>query len=35
MSKLWEMVKDWESLVCCSPWNDKELDTTLPLNDSN
>ena len=24
-----------ESLVCCSPWGPKELDTTEQLNDSN
>ena len=28
LSKLWEMVKDRGSLVCCSPWGCKELDTT-------
>ena len=28
LSKLWEMVKDRGSLVCCSPWGHKELDTT-------
>ena len=35
LSKLWEMVMDREawcaaqgSLVCCSPWGCKELDTT-------
>ena len=28
LSKLWEIVKDrWGSLVCCSPWGCKELDT--------
>ena len=26
LSKLWEIVKD-RSLVCCSPWGLKELDT--------
>ena len=26
--KLWEMVKDRGSLVCCSSWSLKELDTT-------
>ena len=29
LSKLWELVKDRESLVCCSPWGRKELDTTV------
>ena len=28
LSKLWEIVKDRGSLVCCSPWGHKELDTT-------
>ena len=36
LSKLWEMVKDREvSLVCCSPWGHKELDTTERLNNNN
>ena len=30
LSKLREMVKD--SLVCCSPWDHKELDRTDRLN---
>ena len=30
LSKLWEVVKG--SLVCCSPWGHKELDTTERLN---
>ena len=29
LSKLWEIVKDRGSLVCCSPWCCKELDTTM------
>ena len=28
LSKLWELVKDRESLACCSPWGRKELDMT-------
>ena len=30
LSKLWEIVKDWEkgSLVCCSPLGHKESDMT-------
>ena len=28
LSKLWEIVKDREVLVCCSPWGHKESDTT-------
>ena len=35
LSKLWEMVKDRGSLVCCSPWGHKELDTTEWLNNNN
>ena len=27
LNKLWEMVKDWGSLVCCSSWGYKESDT--------
>ena len=32
LSKLWEMLKDKGSLVCCTPWGGKELDTTERLN---
>ena len=32
LSKLWEIVKDRGSLVCCSPWGHKELDMTKHLN---
>ena len=32
LSKLWEMVKVREALVCCSPWGHKESDTTEQLN---
>ena len=28
LSKLQEMVKDREALVCCSPWGHKESDMT-------
>ena len=28
LGKLWEMVRDREALVCCSPWGHKESDTT-------
>ena len=28
LSKLWEIVKDREGLVCCSSWGRKELDMT-------
>ena len=28
LGKLWEMVRDREALVCCSPWGCKESDTT-------
>ena len=28
LGKLWEMVRDREGLVCCSPWGHKELDMT-------
>ena len=31
LSKLWELVMDQGSLVCCSPWDRKELDTTVQL----
>ena len=32
LSKLWEMVKDRDALVCCSTWCCKELDKTEQLN---
>ena len=33
LSKLWKMVKEGHgSLVCCSPWGHKELDTTERLD---
>ena len=36
LSKLWEIVKDRKSLVCCSLWGGhKESDTTLQLNNNN
>ena len=28
LSKLQEVVKEWRSLACCSPWDHKESDTT-------
>ena len=28
LSKVWEIVKDREDWVCCSPWGQKALDTT-------
>ena len=28
LSKLQEIVKDREKMVCCSPWGHKELDRT-------
>ena len=28
LSRLQEIVKEKENLVCCSPWGGKELDTT-------
>ena len=28
LSKLWEIGKDREAWLCCSPWGNKELDTT-------
>ena len=34
LSKLWEMVKDKGSLVCCSPWGHKELDRTERLKNN-
>ena len=37
LSKLWETGdgKGQGSLVCCSPWDGKESDTTERLNNSN
>ena len=32
LSKLWEMVKDREALVCCSAWHRKELEKAEQLN---
>ena len=32
LSKLWELVIDKGSLVCCSPWGCKESDKTERLN---
>ena len=32
LSKLWELVMDRKSLVCCSPWVCKKWDTTESLN---
>ena len=33
LNKLWELVIDRQaSLVCCSPWSCKELDTADKLN---
>ena len=32
LSKLWELVKHRESLVCCSPWGRTESDMTEWLN---
>ena len=32
LSRLWELVMDQRSLVCCSPWGLKESDTTERLN---
>ena len=34
LSKLWEIVKEQGSLVCCSPWGQKELDVAKRLNKS-
>ena len=34
LSKLWELVMDRGSLVCCSPWGHKESDTTERLNNN-
>ena len=35
LSKLQEMVKDREALVCCSPWGCKESDMTERLNNND
>ena len=35
LGKLWEMVRDRESWLCCSPWGRKELNTTGQLNNHN
>ena len=32
LGKLQELVMDRAGLVCCSPWDRKELDTTEQLN---
>ena len=32
LSKLREIMKDRESLACCSPWGHKDSDTTEQLN---
>ena len=34
LSKLQEMVKDREALVCCTLWGHKQSDTTERLNDN-
>ena len=34
LSKLWEMVKDWEAWLLCSPWGLKESDSTEWLNNT-
>ena len=36
LSELWEMVKGRmvKSLLCCSPWGQKESDTTERLNNN-
>ena len=34
LSKLQEMVKDRERLVCCSPWGCKEWDMTKQLSNN-
>ena len=34
LSKLWEMVKDRGSLVCCSLWDHKESDMPERLNNT-
>ena len=35
LGKLWEMVRDRKSWLCCSPWGCKELNTTGQLNNHN
>lgn len=35
LSKLWDLVKDMRSLVCCSPRGCKESDMTYRLNNNN
>ena len=32
LSRLWELGDGQEGLACCSPWGQKELDTTEQLN---
>ena len=32
LSKLWDLVMDWEAWVCCVPWDHKESDMTERLN---
>ena len=32
LSKLWELMLDKASLVCCNPWGHRESDTTEGLN---
>ena len=32
LSRLWELGEGQEGLACCSPWGQKELDTTEQLN---
>ena len=34
LGKLWEMVRVQRGLVCCSPWDSKESDTTGQLNNN-
>ena len=34
LSKLWEIVKDREAWLCCSPWGLKESDMTERLNNN-
>ena len=35
LGKLWEMVRDRKSWLCCSPWGCKGLNTTGQLNNHN